>query len=107
MDLVKRFEVYFVNLDPTVGSEIQKVRPCVVISPDELNSHLNTVIIAPLTSTLRHYPTRVNCRVDGKDGQIALDQIRAVDKLRLLRKAATLDERTSILVLDVLQEIFC
>ncbi|MDP2209048.1 MAG: type II toxin-antitoxin system PemK/MazF family toxin [Bacteroidota bacterium] len=76
-----RFEVYLVNLDPTIGSEIKKTRPCVIISPDEINKHIATVIIAPLTTKLRNYPTRVSCRVEGKQGQIVLDQIRPVDKV--------------------------
>lgn len=107
MDMVvMQFEIYFVSLDPTLGSEIKKARPCVVISPDELNNHLNTVIVAPLTSTLRKYPTRVNCHVDGKDGQIGLDQLRAIDKIRLNKKIGTLDAATAQQVLAVLKKLF-
>lgn len=107
MDLVvKRFEIYFINLDPTLGSEIKKIRPCVVLSPEVVNKALHTVIIAPLTSTIRAYPTRVDCLVDGKTGQIALDQLRAVDKIRFNRKLGRLDPSTSTLVLATLQEMF-
>lgn len=107
MDMVvMRFEIYFVSLDPTLSSEIRKTRPCLIISPDELNNHLNTVIVAPLTSTLRRYPTRINCRVDGKDGQIALDQLRAIDKVRLNKKLGKLDAATAQQVLGVLKKLF-
>ena len=78
--MISRFEVYYVNLDPTSGSAIRKTRPCVVISPNEMNRNISTIIIAPLTSKLRKYPTRVPCRVEGKQGQIVLDQIRTIDK---------------------------
>ncbi len=104
--VIKRFELYFVNLDPAIGSEINKIRPCLVISPDEINQTLNTVIIAPLTSTIRNYPTRINCFVTGKNGQIALDQIRAIDRLRLTKKMGLLDSKTKQLVLEVLAEMF-
>ena len=106
MDLVKRFEIYFVEFDPTKGSEISKTRPGVIISPDEMNNALNTVIIAPLTSTLKNYPSRVNCVVKSKEGQIALDQIRCVDKSRLKNKLAKLLEIEQIEVLNILQKIF-
>jgi len=78
--VAKRFEVFLVNLDPTVGSEIQKTRPCVVISPDEMNRNIATVIIAPMTTKGKMYPTRIVCQFQGKEGQIVLDQIRTVDK---------------------------
>ncbi|NAW50323.1 type II toxin-antitoxin system PemK/MazF family toxin, partial [Elizabethkingia argentiflava] len=81
--VIKRFDVFFIDLNPTVGSEINKIRPCVIISPDEMNNALNKVIIAPLTSTIKPYPMRVNCRVEGKKGQVALDHLRSVDKRRL------------------------
>lgn len=79
---IKRFDVYLVNLDPTVGKEIQKTRPNIIISPNEMNHHLGTIIIAPLTTHGRDYPTRVACKFEGKDGQVVLDQIRTVDKSR-------------------------
>ena len=92
--VVKRFEVYLVNLDPTVGSEIRKTRPCVVVSPDEMNRHIRTVIVAPTTTKGRPYPTRVSCEFEGKQGQAVLDQLRTVDKKRLAKRLAYLDEAT-------------
>lgn len=87
----QRFEVWLVNLDPTQGSEINKTRPCVVISPDELNRYLRTVTIAALTSSQRAYPSRVDCAFQGKAGQVALDHIRSVDKTRLVRRLGVLE----------------
>jgi mRNA interferase MazF len=104
--VVKRFDVYLVNLDPTLGSEIQKTRPCLVISPDEMNRHIATVIIAPMTSKGRTYPSRVPCRFQGKDGQVVLDQIRTVDKVRLVKRLGRLDPTTQTAVLEVLAELF-
>ncbi len=101
-----RFEVYFVNLDPTIGSEIKKTRSCVIISPDEMNHNISTVIVAPLTSVLRNYPTRVSCKVEGKKGQIVLDQIRTIDKSRLIKKTDTLNKTTQKKVLNILREMF-
>ena len=101
-----RFEVYYINLNPTQGSEINKIRPCVIISPDEMNRNLNTVIVAPLTSTLKAYPVRVNCTVANKKGQIALDHIRSVDKARLGNKIADLDTNAQKKVIQVLSEMF-
>ena len=83
MGRIEQYCAYWVTLDPTQGSEIAKTRPCVVVSPDELNDYLNTVVIVPLTSTLRNYPFRVQCVVTGKKGELAIDQIRTVDKTRL------------------------
>ena len=103
---VSRFEVYYVNLDPTVGSEIKKTRPCVIISPNEMNHNISTVIIAPLTSKLRNYPTRIPCKVEGKQGQIVLDQIRTVDKIRLVKRVSTLNKITQTKVLNILKEMF-
>lgn len=104
--MVKRFDVYLVDLNPTLGSEINKIRPCVVISPNEMNNGLNTVIIAPLTSTIKAYPFRVNCLVDGKNGQIALDQIRTIDKLRLYKNIAAVNQKTQDDIISTLMEIF-
>ena len=101
-----RFDVYYVNLDPTMGSEIKKTRPCVIISPDEMNRHIRTVIIAPLTKVIRNYPTRILCIVEGKKGQIVLDQIRTIDRSRLIRKIDTLSKTTQKKVLSVLVEMF-
>ena len=107
MDVVaKRFEVYLVNLDPTLGSEIQKTRPCLVISPDEMNEHIATVIIAPMTTKGRDYPTRINCQFQGKDGQIVLDQIRTIDKIRLIKKLGEINTSTQKEVILVLEEMF-
>jgi mRNA interferase MazF len=106
MALVKRFEVYLVSLDPTVGSEIQKTRPCVIISPDEMNRHIQTLIVAPMTTKGKKYPTRVECEFDGKQGQIVLDQIRTVDKTRLVRKLGELFEEIQEEALRVLAEMF-
>lgn len=104
--VVRRFDVYLVNLDPTLGSEIQKTRPCVVISPDEMNRFIRTVIIAPMTSKGRPYPTRVDCRFEGKQGQIVLDQIRTADKARLVRRLGGLDDPAQEDVLAGLAELF-
>lgn len=104
--VVRRFDVYLINLDPTVGSEIQKTRPCLVISPDELNRHIATVIIAPMTTKGRDYPTRIACKFRGKQSQIVLDQIRTVDKFRLVKKAGKIDDLTQTKVLTKLKEMF-
>lgn len=101
-----RFEVYLVNLDPTIGSEIKKTRPCVIISPNEMNDYISTVIVAPLTSQIRSYPTRINCTVDGKKGQIVLDQIRTVDKVRLYKKLDKISKRHQEKIIDTLAEMF-
>lgn len=103
---INRFEVYLVILDPTVGSEIKKTRPCLVVSPDEMNHYIRTVIVAPMTTKGPPYPTRIACRFKGKDGQVVLDQIRAVDHVRLAKKLGRLDAKTTASVLDVLQEMF-
>lgn len=104
--VIKRFEVYLINLDPTIGSEIKKTRPCVVVSPDEMNLYIKTVIIAPMTTKEKPYPTRVGCQLQGKEGQIVLDQIRTVDKLRLVKKIGQIDRKTETEVLAKLQEMF-
>src|SRR6478672_11082020 len=88
--VVNQYEIYWVNLDPTIGHEVKKTRPCVVISPDEMNRNIGTVMIAPITSTLKSYPSRVTCNVQEKKGTIMLDQIRTVDKRRLIKKIAQL-----------------
>ena len=103
---VRRFEVYLVNLDPTVGSEIRKKRPCVVVSPDEMNRHIRTVIVAPMTTKGRDYPTRVKYRFGGKDGQVVLDQLRTVDKERLVQRLGEIDGETGRAALSVLAEMF-
>jgi len=103
---VNRFAVYLVNLDPTVGSEIQKQRPCVVISPDEINHNIATVIVAPMTSQSRNYPTRIACLFQSKKGQIVLDQIRTVDKARLVQRLGKIKPNEQKLVLAALAEMF-
>ena len=104
--VVKRFDIYLVNLDPTVGSEIQKTRPYLVISPDEMNRNIQTVIIAPMTSANRDYPTRVSCIFRKKQGQIVLDQIRTIDKTRLIKKFGTIDSKAQLDVISILQRLF-
>ncbi len=101
-----RFEVHLISLDPTKGSEIRKTHPCVIISPDEMNKHFRTVIIAPMTSTVKNYPTRVATTFQGKKGQIVLDQIRTVDKNRLIKKLGSISSSAEEKVLSVLQEMF-
>lgn len=103
---VKRFEVHLVSLDPTVGSEIRKTRPCLIVSPDEMNAHIRTVIVAPMTTKSRAYPTRVSCRFRSTSGQVVLDQLRTVDTARLVRRLGRIDRRTGAAVLAVLQEMF-
>ena len=104
--MVRLTAVYLVVLDPTVGSEIQKTRPCLVVSPDEMNEHIATVIVAPMTTQGRAYPTRVPCQFQGKDGQIVLDQLRTVDKTRLIRRLGRVGAPTQKAVLSVLAEMF-
>ena len=104
--VVNRFDVFLINLDPTIGSEIQKTRPCVVISPDEMNKYIATVIVAPMTTKGQSYPTRIACQFQGKDGQIVLDQIRTVDKTRLVKKLGQISSDEQKAVLDTLAEMF-
>lgn len=104
---VSRFDVFLITLlDPTVGHEIRKTRPCVVISPDEMNRHLGTVIVAPLTTQGKDYPTRVNVTFQGKSGKVVLDQIRTVDKVRLVKKLGALSPTAGKRALGVLGEMF-
>lgn len=104
--VAKRFDVFLVTLDPTVRREIQKTRPCVVISPNEMNRHIATVIIAPMTTKGKAYPTRVVCQFQGKDGQIVLDQIRTIDKSRLAKKLGQISQDEQRAVLNILAEMF-
>ena len=104
--VINRSEVYLVGLDPTVGAEMQKTRPCLVVSPDEMNHYIRTVIIAPLTTRGRPYPTRVPCRFQNTEGQVVLDQLRAVDSTRLVKRLGTIDPATMETVLSTLQEMF-
>jgi mRNA interferase MazF len=104
--VAKRFDVYLVNLDPTLGSEIQKTRPCLIVSPEEMNRNVSTIIIAPMTTRGRTYPTRVACRFQHKEGQIVLDQIRTVDRVRLVKRLGRIEAITQKQVLAVLADIF-
>jgi mRNA interferase MazF len=104
--VVRRFEVYLVNLDPTIGGEIKKTRPCLIISPDEMNEHIATVIVAPMTTKGRDYPTRVNYLFGGKDGHIVLDQIQTVHKTRLLKRLGKIGADGQKEVPGVLMEMF-
>ncbi|HKQ07894.1 MAG TPA: type II toxin-antitoxin system PemK/MazF family toxin [Blastocatellia bacterium] len=104
--VVKRFDVYLINLDPTQGREIKKTRPCLILSPDEMNRYINTVIVAPMSTKGRSYPTRVACKFQGKQGQVVLDQIRTVDKVRLVRRLGRIDVATQTSVLSILGEMF-
>ena len=101
-----RFDVYLVRLDPTEGREIRKTRPCVIISPDEMNRHIGTVIVAPMTTKGRPYPTRVTLTFQKRSGQIVLDQLRTVDRSRLVKRVGRIDEATARKVLGLLGEMF-
>ena len=103
---VSRGDVFLVALNPTRGPEIQKTRPCVVVSPDELNAHMGTFIVAPLTTEGHRYPFRIPCSFDGKNGHVVPDQLRTVDRERLVKRLGVLPEGTLLQVLAVLQEMF-
>jgi mRNA interferase MazF len=104
--VVNRFDVFLVNLDPTIGSEIKKTRLCLIISPNEINHYISTVIVAPMTTKGQPYPTRVTCQFQGKEGQIVLDQIRTIDKIRLVKLLSQITTEEQKAVLDILAEIF-
>lgn len=103
---VNRFEVYLCNLDPTVGSLIRKSRPCVVVSPDEMNRYLRTVIVAPMATTAKEYPSRVACELAGISGFVAFDQVRTLDRSRLARRLGKLSSKVADGVLAVLLAMF-
>ena len=105
MDL-RQYQIILVNLDPTIGSEIKKTRPCVIISPNEMNKYLNTIVIAPMTSSSKNYPTRIEINHDNKKGWIVLDQIRTVDRKRIIKILGNLTEKEFKKVKDVLRETF-
>ena len=105
--MVKQYEVYWIDLNPTIGAEMQKIRPGIVVSPDELNAHLDTVIIIPITSSIHGYPYRVRCNLMGRDGEIATDQIRTIDKRRLKKKISKIDESEKSKLQQVLQLMLC
>lgn len=104
--VINRFDVFLVNLDPTIGHEIKKTRPCLVISPNEMNHNISTIIVAPMTTKGRKYPTRISCSFQGKNGKIILDQIRTIDKERLVKKLGVISKNTQAKTLGVLQELF-
>jgi len=105
MEIVQ-YSIVIVNLDPTVGSEIQKKRTCVIVSPNEMNKYLNTIVIAPMTSSLNKYPTRVSVNHDGKKGMIAIDQIRTVDKKRIIKVVGKLNKSEINFTKEVIKETF-
>lgn len=102
----KRFDIYLVCLDPTLGSVMQKTRPCLIISPDEINQHIRAIIIAPMTSTSKNYPTRVSCLFREKQGHIVLDQLRTIDKTKLIKRLGTIEPDVQAEVISVLQQMF-
>ena len=102
----ERFDVFLVNLDPTKGREIKKTRPCLIISPDEMNRFISTVMIAPMTTKSHDFPTRVSCKFQGKEGYIVLDQIRTIDKIRLIKRLGKISVKAQTVVLATLNEIF-
>jgi mRNA interferase MazF len=102
---IKQYQIILVNLDPTIGSEIKKTRPCVVISPDEMNKHLRTIIIAPMTTTSKSYPSRIEIKHDNKIGWIVLDQIRTIDKQRIIKDLGKLSKPEIKEVKAVLKEL--
>jgi mRNA interferase MazF len=103
---MKRFDVFLINLDPIIGTEIKKTRPCVIISPNEMNDYIQTVIIAPMTTKNRDYPTRIDCFFDNKQAQIVLDQIRAVDKSRLIKNLGRISDIEQENILETLAIMF-
>jgi mRNA interferase MazF len=104
--VTNRFDVFLIALDPTRGSEIRKTRPCLIVSPNDMNDHIKTVIIAPMTTKGRPYPSRVPCTFQGKSGHVVLDQLRTVDKTRLIRRLGSISENVQHRVLELLQEMF-
>ena len=103
---VKQYQIVLVNLDPTLGSEIQKTRPCVIVSPNEINDHLRTVVIAPMTSASRKYPTRVKVKHNNQEGWVVIDQIRTIDKIRVVKKFGSLSEKEIRECKRVIRETF-
>jgi mRNA interferase MazF len=103
--VINQYEVYLINLNPTIGYEIQISRPCLVISPNEMNDNISTIIIAPMTTKSRNYPTRVKLQFDEKNGWIVLDQIRTIDKRRIIKKLGSIESKTVKKVKEVLNEM--
>jgi mRNA interferase MazF len=104
--VIQRFEIWWVNLDPTVGSEVKKIRPCLIVSPNEVNQYLNTVTVIPLTSTIKLYPTRLNCIIQGKQSQLVIDQVRSIDKLSLKSKMLDLPNEYQQPIVSMILEYF-
>lgn len=104
---IRQYTVHWINLDPVKGTEVSKTRPCVIISPNEMNKYLRTVIVAPLTHTFKAYPSRVNCEIDGEKGSIMLDQIRSVDRLRIGEVFGKLNENEISKIKQVINQMFC
>jgi mRNA interferase MazF len=104
--VINQYEIYLINLDPTQGHEIKKTRPCLIISPDEMNHNIGTVIIAPMTTKSHDYPTRIPINFEGKDGWIVLDQVRTVDKTRLVKKLGIIKKEQIIQVKKIIKEMF-
>jgi mRNA interferase MazF len=105
MEIVQ-YSIVLVDLDPTLGSEIKKTSPCVIVSPDEMNKYLNTIVLAPMTTNMKKYPTRVSVEHEGKNGMIAIDQIRTVDKIRILKVLGKLSKSEIKICKDVIKETF-
>jgi len=103
--VIRQYEVYLITLDSTIGHELKKVRPCVIISPNEMNKNISTVIIAPLTTKSHFYPTRIPLKFTGKDAWIVLDQLRTVDRKRLIRKLGDIDQKTINKVKPIIKEM--
>ena len=106
MEQVNQYDIVLVNLDPTIGSEMKKTRPCVVLSPNEMNKYLQTIVVAPMTSSSKPYPTRVEVKQKGTKGWIAIDQIRTIDRLRIVKRFESLTEKEVDKVKSVIQETF-
>ena len=102
---ISQYEIYWVNLDPTIGKEMKKARPCVIISPNDMNTFIGTLIVAPLTTTIRSYPSRIKFTLNGKSSMIVIDQIKTIDKVRLQNKISSLDAKTIALVKQVIEEM--
>jgi len=103
---INRFDILLVSFDPSQGHEIKKTRPCVIVSPNEMNKYIKTLIVAPMTSKIRNYPTRIPVVFESKEGTIALDQIRTIDKSRIIRNLGTLDTKIANTVLETLGKMF-
>ncbi len=106
MVIFYRFDVLLISLDPSQGSEIKKTRPCVVISPDEMNQHIKTLIVAPMTSTLKNYPTSIPVLFEGREGRIVLSQLRTIDRSRVIKRLGVIAPETASVVLEILREMF-